>query len=90
MINKILDQLVQLKDTKTDNKKLHALAEIAAELTKSYTAGDVSASEYTELMEDIKVSKAIVVEAEDIKLKQDLMETISKAIKLVGILGKLI
>ena len=89
MIDKILAQLVQLKDAETNNKKLHALAEVAVELTKSYSVGEVSAAEYTELMEDIKVSKAIVTEVEDIKLQQDLMEAVSKAIKLVRILSRL-
>jgi predicted RNA-binding protein with PUA domain len=90
MIEKLLEQLVGLTDTATTSKKLHTLAKTAADLTESFTKGEVSAAEYTELMGNINVSKVIVTESKDIKTKQDLMEVISKAIKLVSIMGRII
>jgi len=89
MIEKMLEQFLGLRDTATTSKKLHTLAKLAADLTEAYTNGTLPASEYTELMANINVTKLVVTNAEDIKTKQELAELVSKAVKFVTILARI-
>ena len=53
-------------------------------LEAEFKAGNLSASEYKELLEDIKSTKAIAVAADDLALKTQLHQLIDGLIAVAG------
>ena len=60
------------------------LVEEVRALESEFKAGNLSASEYKELLEDIKSTKAIAVAADDLALKTQLHQLIDGLIAVAG------
>ena len=84
----ILNSLNGYNDVQNAN-----LAEIASqlkEITEQYNSGDLSASEYKELLEDIASETAIVNDAASLREQQQLKLIIDTAITIAATAAKAI
>jgi hypothetical protein len=76
-----------------DSVKSHALADAAAELkalTEDYQNGDISASEYQELLSDISTTGIIIEDAAALNAQTELNKIIEIAITIASTAAKAI
>jgi hypothetical protein len=76
-----------------DSVKSHALADAAAELkalTEDYQNGDISASEYQELLSDISTTGIIIEDAAALNAQTELNKIINTAITIASTAAKAI
>lgn len=72
------------------NAKLAEIASQVKEITEQFNSGNLSASEYKELLEDIQSETAIVNDAAELNAQQQLHTIIDAAITVASIAAKAI
>jgi polyhydroxyalkanoate synthesis regulator phasin len=88
MSNDILNSLNGY--TTIHDQKLASIAQNAAALTEEYNGGELSASEYAELLEDLETQTRITEGAADLNAQKQLNTIINVAITLAKTAAKAI
>lgn len=86
--NEVLNSLNGYNDVQ--NAKLAEIAEQLKEITKQFNSGDLSASEYKELLEDIQSETAIVNDSAALNAQKQLNTIINVAITIASTAAKAI
>lgn len=73
----------QLKELLTSSDWVAKKAEIAIKLTKDFKSGELSSDEYKELLEDLKRTDNLNLQAEDLEIKVKLETAINTLLKFV-------
>ena len=73
----------QLKELLTSNTWAAKRAQYAIRFTEEYKSGQLSADEYTELLNDLKNTDKLNLQAEELEIKVKLESAINLLLKLI-------
>lgn len=79
--------LNELYKTPVQDPVVHELALQVEALTKNFQAGEISAEEYTELLNDIVLQRLIVAQCHDLEAKEKLNQIVNIVINSASMLS---